>query len=124
MSFKDSTGSSEIESLRIAYIDMVQEGEQMKETFDVKRSPRFVYIKDNTQYPYTSKSNLSYNEIVDLIKIKHKKTKAAHHELRPLVEKNMLFYEYACSTIGEQFIENDGPKYVNMLRDDYQIDLT
>eukprot|EP00351_Strombidinopsis_sp_SopsisLIS2011_P000633 CAMPEP_0116880454 /NCGR_PEP_ID=MMETSP0463-20121206/12382_1 /TAXON_ID=181622 /ORGANISM="Strombidinopsis sp, Strain SopsisLIS2011" /LENGTH=104 /DNA_ID=CAMNT_0004531047 /DNA_START=420 /DNA_END=734 /DNA_ORIENTATION=+ len=103
---------------------MVNNGEQLKETFDVKRSPRFVFIKHNIQYPYTSKNNnLSYNDVVDLIKLKHKKPKAARHELRPLVEENMLIYEYSCTTIGNWFIDNDGPKYVNILKDDYQIDL-
>eukprot|EP00352_Strombidinopsis_acuminata_P004620 CAMPEP_0176370668 /NCGR_PEP_ID=MMETSP0126-20121128/24157_1 /TAXON_ID=141414 ORGANISM="Strombidinopsis acuminatum, Strain SPMC142" /NCGR_SAMPLE_ID=MMETSP0126 /ASSEMBLY_ACC=CAM_ASM_000229 /LENGTH=125 /DNA_ID=CAMNT_0017729813 /DNA_START=347 /DNA_END=724 /DNA_ORIENTATION=- len=113
---QDENDMSEIRSIRVAYIDLIDNGELLKETFDVKKSPRFVLIKNNTQFPYVSKDNhLRYNELSDLVKYKHKKPKQPQLAIRPLVDENFLPAEYAYTTVGEWFMENDGPKHMKML---------
>lgn len=121
----DGDGKYQINSLRTAYINLIDDGELLKETFDVKKSPRFVFIKDNIQYPYVTKNNnLSYGDLVDLVKFNYNKAKHPKIELRPLVDQNLLVFEYASTTVGDWFIENEGPKYVNMLKDEYNMDLS
>ena len=42
--------SIKIDKVRIAFVDVDGEGELLKETFDIERTPNLVYVKDKMVY--------------------------------------------------------------------------
>lgn len=99
-------------TIQVAFVDVMDNGELLKETFDIESTPSAIYIKDGLVYymPQQVPNKITWlaSDFSDFIDVNHKKERS--NFLRPRVTPGFSLYkEYTARWLAETYFDEIMP---------------
>jgi thioredoxin-related protein len=87
----------------VAFVDVVDVGESLKETFDIESTPSAVFVKDTVVYHIPRKLDWKATDVTDFIASNN--VKEISNYLRKRVIGLNLYKEYAAKYLAENYFD-------------------
>lgn len=109
----------DVSPVQVAFVDVLEDGELLKETFDIERQPACVFVKDQMVYylPSGPQNTLTWTaaDVSDFIDVNHKREKQNY--LRTRVRKGLpLLFEYVSEYVAQNYFEDVMPQFLHAKR--------
>jgi hypothetical protein len=99
----------------VAFVDVMDEGESLKETFDIETTPSIVWVKDQLVTHLPKKQHYQPQDFTDFIQ-SNNNVKELQNYLRKRVIGLNLYKEYAAKYLAENHFDDFMPQFLHAKR--------